>query len=302
MTIKEVPLNALHPYEKNARRNENALEPVANSIREFGFRSPIIATVDGEIICGHTRYAAAQRLGLKTVPVLYASDLSPAQVKAYRLADNKVSELAKWDNALLIEELEELKTLDELEVDMSDFGFDDSEMFARRAGWSRTEKYCDLKKKIRQHTNGDMSWQTMYEVGERGILLTDLKEKPENAELIAANLVDVVLMTLGGNVEQNGWAMLTAPRRRHKKGFHFSTAIYEEAARQLQIPFYVDAFHAKTRDRIEPKFELTVSPKERNIIFFDDISTTGRTMRTCRELLVARGYSVMLVIGVFNHT
>ena len=302
MTIKEVPLNALHPYEKNARQNENALEPVANSIREFGFRSPIIATADGEIICGHTRYAAAQKLGLKTVPVLYASDLSPAQVKAYRLADNKVSELAKWDNALLFEELEELKTLDEFAVDMSDFGFDDSEMFKRRAGWSKTERYCDLKKKIRQHTDGDMAWLAMYEVGKRGIPLTEIKENPDNAALIAANLADVVFMTLGGNLAQNGWAMLTAPRRRHKEGFHFSTAICEEASRQLQIPFYPDAFCAKTRDRIEPKFELIVSPKERNIIFFDDISTTGRTMRACRDLLVARGYSVTLSVAVFNHT
>lgn len=300
--IEMVHLDALHPYEKNARINENAIPAVANSIREFGFRSPIIATSDGEIICGHTRYAAAQSLGLETVPVLYARDLTPAQIKAYRLADNKVAEMAKWDNALLLEELEEIKTLDDFAFDMSDFGFDESEMFKRRAGWKRTEKYCDLKKKIKTHTNGDMAWLAMYEIGKRGIPLTEIKENPSNAPLIADNLVDVILMTLGGNLPQNDWAMITAPRRRHKDGFHFSTAICEETARALNIPFYADAIRAEDRNRIEPTFELVKKPSQHNLIFFDDISTTGKTMRACRDLLVTAGYTVFLAVAVFNHT
>ena len=105
MTIVEKKLSEIRPYENNPRRNDAAVDYVANSIREFGFKVPIVLDADGVIIAGHTRYKAAKKLGMKSVPCVMADDLSPAQVKAYRLADNKVGELAEWDFDLLDIEL-----------------------------------------------------------------------------------------------------------------------------------------------------------------------------------------------------
>ena len=113
-------LNDIKPYEKNPRRNDEAVRFVKNSIEKFGFKNPIIVDGDGVIVAGHTRYKAAQEVGLMEVPTISADDLTPEQVKAFRLADNKTAEMAQWDLELLDEELEELE-LDE--IDMSDFGF-----------------------------------------------------------------------------------------------------------------------------------------------------------------------------------
>lgn len=97
MKIVDKPIEWLRPYENNPRNNEQAVEAVANSIKEFGFKVPIVATIDGEIVNGHTRFKAAKFLKLKTVPVLIADDLTEEQIKAFRLADNKTGELADWD-------------------------------------------------------------------------------------------------------------------------------------------------------------------------------------------------------------
>ena len=92
MTILDKALEEIRPYEKNPRKNDEAVDYVARSIEEFGFKVPIVIDADGVIVAGHTRYKAAQKLGLKTVPCVVADDLTPEQVKAYRLADNKVSD------------------------------------------------------------------------------------------------------------------------------------------------------------------------------------------------------------------
>ncbi len=97
MQIITKQLDEIRPYEKNPRKNDAAVDGVAASIREFGFKVPIIIDAAGTIIAGHTRYKAAQKLGLESVPCIQADDLSPEQVRAYRLADNKVAEAAGWD-------------------------------------------------------------------------------------------------------------------------------------------------------------------------------------------------------------
>lgn len=120
MNIIEKNLNEIKPYEKNPRKNNNAVEYVANSIKEFGFKVPIVIDKDGVIVAGHTRYKASKKLGLEKVPCIIADDLTPEQIKAYRLADNKVSEKSEWDFDLLQDELSELNDL----IDMSAFDFD----------------------------------------------------------------------------------------------------------------------------------------------------------------------------------
>lgn len=118
MNIVDLNVNELIPYEHNPRNNEKAIEKVAASIKEFGFKVPIVIDKNKVIVAGHTRYIASKRLGLATVPCLVADDLTDEQVKAFRLADNKVSEFAEWDFELLNKELNELA-----DINMADFGF-----------------------------------------------------------------------------------------------------------------------------------------------------------------------------------
>lgn len=118
MNIIEKNLTDIKPYEKNPRKNDSAVDSVANSIKEFGFKVPVVIDKDNVIVCGHTRYKAAKKLGLEKVPCVVADDLTEEQIKAYRLADNKVAEKSEWDFDLLGEELNNI-----FDIDMSDFDF-----------------------------------------------------------------------------------------------------------------------------------------------------------------------------------
>lgn len=120
MEIINMLLTDLVPYEKNPRKNDEAVKYVAESIRQFGFKVPIIVDLDGVIVAGHTRYKAAKKLKLKEVPCIVADDLTDEQIKAFRLADNKVAEKSEWDFDLLSDELEGI-----FDIDMELFGFED---------------------------------------------------------------------------------------------------------------------------------------------------------------------------------
>ena len=119
MNVKEINIKDIRPYEKNPRKNNSAVAYVAESIKQFGFKVPIIIDKNNVIVAGHTRYKAAKKLGINTVPAIIADDLTDEQIKAFRLADNKVAEQAEWDIDLLNEELEEI-----FDIDMTDFGFE----------------------------------------------------------------------------------------------------------------------------------------------------------------------------------
>lgn len=121
MNIHEIAVSELTPYENNPRNNENAVDAVAASIKEFGFKQPIVIDANNVVVCGHTRLLAAKKLGIKTVPCVIADDLTEEQIKAYRLADNKVAELAGWNDELLAFEMDSIGT-----IDMSAFGFDEN--------------------------------------------------------------------------------------------------------------------------------------------------------------------------------
>ena len=105
MQVSLWPIGKITPYPGNPRLNDDAVSAVAASIREFGVRQPIVVDAEGVITCGHTRWKAAQHLGLEKVPLHVAKDLTPEQIKAYRIADNKTAELAKWNYDLLAIEL-----------------------------------------------------------------------------------------------------------------------------------------------------------------------------------------------------
>ncbi len=108
MEIQYRRLSEITPYENNPRVNDDGVEAVAESIKAFGFKVPMVLDKDGVIICGHTRYKAAQKLGIDQVPCVIADDLTEKEAKAFRLADNKVSDFSIFDNKKLLEELEDL--------------------------------------------------------------------------------------------------------------------------------------------------------------------------------------------------
>jgi len=125
MKIEMRPIAEVKPYEQNPRLNDDAVEAVAESIKRFGFRQPIVVDGESVIVCGHTRWKAAQKLGLEKVPVHVARDLTPEQIRAYRIADNKTGELAEWNLELLPIELAELG---DAGIDWSLLGFDQDEL------------------------------------------------------------------------------------------------------------------------------------------------------------------------------
>lgn len=126
MVVKDVAITNLKAYENNPRINDAAVNAVAASIKNFGFKVPIIVDKNNIIVAGHTRLRAAKKLGIEKVPVIVADDLTPEQVKAFRVADNKTAELAYWDFDKFEAELKELSDAD-LDFSMEDFGFDLSE-------------------------------------------------------------------------------------------------------------------------------------------------------------------------------
>jgi len=125
MKLEQWPLEKLKAYENNPRQNDHAVEKMARAIREFGFRVPIIAKSDGQIIDGHLRLKAARAAGLKQVTVILADDMTEAQIKAFRISVNRMAELADWDLDLLKAELEGLQALD-FDLDLT--GLDDELM------------------------------------------------------------------------------------------------------------------------------------------------------------------------------
>ena len=137
MEIVNIKIDKLKPYENNPRFNDDAVEYVKNSIKEFGFKVPIVVDKNNVIVAGHTRYKASLELGLKEVPCIVADDLTDEQVKAFRLADNKVSEKSTWDFELLDEELKDITN-----INMEDFDFKITDI-----NWDDIEELTDVSYK-----------------------------------------------------------------------------------------------------------------------------------------------------------
>lgn len=125
MKITLVDIDELKPYENNPRLNDNAVGNVAWSLKEYGWQQPIVVDADHVIIAGHTRWLAAKELGMEQVPITIADDLSKDQVRAYRVADNKLHELSKWNDDLLSSEL---AALDMADVDLESMGFSKNDL------------------------------------------------------------------------------------------------------------------------------------------------------------------------------
>lgn len=159
MKLEVLDTASLTPYARNPRDNEEAVASVAASIKSFGFRVPIVVHgADNEIINGHTRWKAANKLGLKRVPCLRADELTETEVKALRLADNKVSELAKWNEDLLKLEVEDIGDA----FDLGDFGFGDLTLGGENSGEGEGEGNGEGGEEI--NPNSSCNYQEQYGV------------------------------------------------------------------------------------------------------------------------------------------
>lgn len=184
MNIKEVKISDIKAYNKNAKKhNDDQVKAIAKSIKKFGFRQPLVIDKNNEIVVGHGRYLAAVQLGIEAVPCEYADDLTDDEIKAYRLADNKLNE-SPWDFQLVDEELEAIKNLN-LDFDMSDFGFDLSNLSVENPADGSKDSGNTYTKKIEG---------LQYEPSAEKPLLSDLFDKQKTNELIdkikAANVSD----------------------------------------------------------------------------------------------------------------
>lgn len=201
MQIYDKPIGWLTPYENNPRNNDEAVEPVANSISEFGFKVPIVATSDGEIINGHTRWKAAKKLKLKTVPVIIADDLTEEQVRAFRLADNKVAEIAQWDIELLLDEIESIGN-----VDMALFGFTDSDYTLD--DFDDEDGDADVLSEEESESEGEqpssVAYGDIYQLGRHRLMCGDSTSAGDMKELIDGEKIDLYVTDPPYNVAYEG--------------------------------------------------------------------------------------------------
>lgn len=194
MEIKDLKITDLKPYEKNPRMNDNAVPYVANSIKEFGFKVPIIIDKKNVIVAGHTRYKAAQQLGLETVPCIIADDLTPKQIKAFRLADNKTAEKAEWETEFLSDELKEL-----LDVDMGAFGFEDVLDDLEEELEAQEDDYeMELPEDPRAKTG------QIWQLGKHRLMCGDSTKKTDVLQLVGGCKMDILITDPPYNVSYEG--------------------------------------------------------------------------------------------------
>lgn len=174
MNIIDKPIDELIPYANNPRHNDDAVFAVANSISQFGFKVPVVVDKDNVIVCGHTRYKAAQKLGLKTIPCIIADDLTSEQINAFRLADNKTAELADWDMSKLEEELQGLSN----DFDMEDFGFKELETLDEPSEIA-DDDFDDAPPEEPKAKRGDL-----YQLGEHRLLCGDATDQDDVEHLL----------------------------------------------------------------------------------------------------------------------
>lgn len=198
MKIIDMPVGDLIPYENNPRDNAPAVKAVAESIRQFGFKVPIVIDADDVIIAGHTRQQAALLLGLDTVPCIRADDLTDEQVRAFRLADNKTAELAEWDLQKLDEELAALR-----DIDMSAFGFEDI------AEPEVQEMDDDPEEIAEQITVPKTQLGDIYQLGRHRLVCGDSTDTKVIATLMEGEKADLLLTDPPYNIAYEGGTGLT---------------------------------------------------------------------------------------------
>jgi site-specific DNA-methyltransferase (adenine-specific) len=240
MNVQQVKIEKVKPYDKNPRKNKAAVDYVANSIKEFGFQQPIVVDKDMVVIAGHTRLKAAKKLKLKEVPVVIADNLTEEQVKAYRLADNKTAEKAEWDFDLLTDEL---LSLQELDFDMEQFGFDfdfgEDEEAVEDDNWEADVPEEPISKR------GDI-----WVLGRHRLMCGDSTDAADVALLMDGNRADMLLTDPPYNVDYTGKASELETRKIENDKMEdsafqdFLTSAFENEAENMKAGGVFYIWHA----------------------------------------------------------
>lgn len=208
MKVVQKQLKELKMYENNPRNNDEAVETVANSIKEFGFKVPMVIDSDNVIICGHTRYKACLQLGIEEVPCIIADDLTQEQVKAFRIAENKTNEYATWDYEKLHQELLELKNI----FDVEQFGFSFDDFYT-----DETENVVEDNYIIPEELEPKAKIGQVYILGNHILMCGDSTKKEDVKKLVGGGLIDLVVTDPPYNVDYGSKAEAI-----NKYGYHFT--------------------------------------------------------------------------------
>lgn len=242
MNIQMLKLSGIKPYENNPRKNNEAVKYVAQSIKEFGFKVPIIIDKNNVIIAGHTRYKAAKRLKMKEVPTIIADDLTDEQVKAFRLADNKVAEKAEWDFDLLPLEINNI-----VNIDMGAFGFD------LDFNGGVEEQVQEDEFEIEPPKEPKAKFGDIYQLGRHRLMCGDSTDKATVELLMNGNKADMVLsdppygMFLDTDFSDIKGSMKSIGRKNHTKGNKYDKVIgdNEDFTPELITTFFENFAYCK---------------------------------------------------------
>ena len=243
MQIELWKIDDVKPYENNPRINDDAVEAVAKSIKEFGFRQPIVVDADGVIVCGHSRRKAAKLLGLEQVPVHVAGDLTPEQIKAFRIADNKTAELSDWNYELLPLELSELQ---DMNFDLSLLGFDASELEQLLNGDAVTEGMTDPDEVPETPETPVSKRGEIYQLGNHRLMCGDSTTLDDVKALMNGEMADLLLQDPPYNVDYEGSAGMTIQNDNmgDAEFLGFLTAAFKNAAEIMKPGASYYIFHA----------------------------------------------------------
>ncbi|NOW85549.1 DNA modification methylase [Clostridium beijerinckii] len=205
MQIELIHIDKIKPYENNPRNNDAAVEKVAESIKEFGFKIPIVVDKDNIIIAGHTRYKAAKKLGLESIPVIKAEDLTEQQVKAFRIMDNKSSEFATWNYEALLVEMDSLK-LDDYNLDLTGFELNELEQLEDKYSPKeiQEDESFDIDEQLENIKEPQSKKGDIWLLGNNRLLCGDSTSKEDVAKLMDGNKAKLVFTDPPYNVNYEG--------------------------------------------------------------------------------------------------
>ena len=237
LNLVQMKISDLVMYENNPRKNDNAVEAVANSIRSFGFKVPIIIDKSNVVICGHTRVKASKKLGMDEVPCVIADDLNEEQVKAFRLADNKVSELAEWDLDKLAEELQFI------DMDMLQFGFEDLE-----ESMERDVLEDEFNENEELPTNPYAKKGDIFVLGKHRLMCGDSTLVEDVAKLCDGKVADMIFTDPPYNVDYEGGTGMKIQNDKQKDAdfFEFLTKAFNNMAANVKNGGSIYCCHADT--------------------------------------------------------
>ena len=286
MNIINIELKKIKQYEKNPRKNDEAVGPVAESIKEFGFKSPIIVDKDNVIVAGHTRYKAAKRLKLKEVPCIVADDLTEEQIRAFRLADNKVGEIAEWDFDLLNMELESIS------FDMSSFGFN----ILNEEEKEIEEDDYDLEEKLKNIKEPKSKYGDIYQLGNHRLMCGDSTKEEDVHKLMNGNKAKCIFTSPPYNMASNLYETYT-DNLKSKEYINFNMNVVNLWCKHLKgFLFWNISYNKNSRwEFIEIIYKII---KETGLKFMELIVwDKGHGMPIVSKDMLTRQYEDILMVG-----